>query len=621
MKLFLLAFLPVLGTAFAPLSPKMDALKPADPIAFEKEIKPLLQKYCYSCHGDKDPAAGISLTADQTVTSLQKSAAHWHKAVQQLREGSMPPPAVPHPSQEERERMTLWIAHTLEEAEDAVLAKNPGRVLLHRLNRGEYNHTVRDVFGVRLTPADKFPGDGGGGGGFDNNADTLYTPPVLMERYLEAAGEVLNAVPPARLFFVKPTSSKAASGAARRILARYAGLLYRRPAAAEEVERLVRLYTASRKRKETHEAAVKYALKAALVSPNFLFRVEVPSLSGLSRSLNDYEIASRLSYFLWTSCPDEELYRLASQKRLHRPEVLSAQVARMIQSPKSKDYAESFAGQWLKVKDLYTSALPDNGRFPNFTPSLRDAMYNETIQFFSSVMRENASVLTLIDADYTYLNEDLAKHYSVPNVTGKEMRRVQLADHKRGGVLTLASVLTLTSYPQRTSPVLRGKWILGELLGTPPPPPPPVVAILGTSDAPENGQTFRQRLEFHRANPACASCHTRMDPLGFGLENFDATGRWRDEIGGKPVDAAGQLTSGDKFTGPAELKTLLLKRKAEFVRNLAERTLAFAIGRGLEPYDLPAVKKIAAAVAKENFSSGELLRQIVLSDPFLKRLD
>lgn len=621
MKLALLASGIVLISAFAPFSKGDNVAKPADQITYEKEIQPLLTKYCFACHGDKDGASGISLTADKTVLSIQKNQEHWRKAVQQIRERAMPPAGVPHPTQDERDKLSLWISHTLDAAGENALPKNPGRILIHRLNRAEYNHTVRDVFGVSLTPADKFPGDGGGGGGFDNNADTLYTPPILMERYLEAAGEVLDATPHEKLFFVRAGRKKDETLQARNVLMHYMPLLYRRPATPVEIERLMRLYALSRKRKDSQEASVKYALKAALVSPNFLFRVETPSPKGKSRDLNDYELASRLSYFLWTSCPDAELYRLASEKKLRSPKVLEAQVLRMMKSPKSRDYAESFAGQWLKVKDLFTSSLPDNGRFPQFTLALRDAMYEETISFFQSVMSEDTSLLKLIDADYTYLNEDLAKHYEIPNITGKAMRRVRLSDHRRGGVLTMASVLTLTSYPQRTSPVLRGKWVLGELLGTPPPPPPPVVAVLGTNDAPEGGLTFRQRLEKHRSNPACASCHSRMDPLGFGLENFDATGKWRKEIAGQKVDAAGQLASGEKFEGPAELKILLLQRKEEFLRNLSQRTLSFALGRGLEPYDLPSVKRILAKVEKENYRSGALLREIVLSDPFQKRQD
>jgi hypothetical protein len=317
--------------------------------------------------------------------------------------------------------------------------------------------------------------------------------------------------------------------------------------------------------------------------------------------------------------PDEELLKLAAQKKLRDPATLDLQVKRMLASPKSKALADSFAGQWLRVRDLYTTAQPDPGRFPNYTPALRDAMYNETIDFFSDVLHQNSSLLTLLNANYTYLNEDLARLYGIEGVKGPEMRRVELADKRRGGILSMASVLTLTSYPQRTSPVLRGKWVLEEILGAPTPPPPPNAGGLSANDAPEAGLTFRQRLEKHREKPQCASCHSRMDPIGFGLENFDGIGRWRDEIGGKPVDSSGILATGEKFSGPAELKQHVLMQKEEFVRNLTEKMLAYALGRGLEPYDIPTVRKITVAVAKDNYRSGTLLREIVKSYPFQYR--
>ncbi len=385
------------------------------------------------------------------------------------------------------------------------------------------------------------------------------------------------------------------------------------------MERLLRLYDAAAKRNEGFDNSVKFALKAVLVSPNFLFRAEQSRPAQDAYPLNDYEIANRLSYFLWSSMPDQELFGLAAQKRLHLPVILDQQIARMLKSPKSHAFADQFAGQWLKARDLYTSAKPDTRRFPAYTPELRDAMYGETIDFFASVVQDDASLLRLLDADYTYVNEDLAKHYGIDGVTGPQMRRVSLSDHRRGGILTQASILTLTSYPLRTSPVLRGKWVLSEVLGASVPPPPPVVATLSPDDAPKGGITFRQRLELHRSKPECAGCHARMDPIGFGLENYDATGKWRTDIGGKPVDASGVLTTGEKFTGATELKQVLLTQKDEFARNLTEKMLAYALGRGLEPYDLPAVRKITQELAKNDYRSSLLIRGIVKSYPFLYR--
>jgi len=418
---------------------------------------------------------------------------------------------------------------------------------------------------------------------------------------------------------VRPSKTAPPRTAARKVLAQHATRAFRRPAEAAEVDRLLGLYDQATTRGEPWEGAVRYALKAVLVSPSFLFRVEKDRPTGEAYPIDDFELASRLSYFLWSSMPDEELFRLAVQKKLRDPAVLDAQVRRMLLSPKARALADSFAGQWLRIRELQTSAQPDPKRYPTYTPALRDAMYGEVVEFFSSVLREDASLLRLLDADYTYANEDLAKHYGLSGVTGPEFRRVPLPDRQRGGVLTMAGVLTITSYPQRTSPVLRGKWVLEEVLGAEVPPPPPGAGGLPADDAPKEGMSFRQRLQLHREKPQCASCHSRMDPIGFGLENFDAIGRWRKDVGGQPVDAAGELTTGEKFSGPVELKGLIAQRKEDFVRNLTQKMLAYSLGRGLEPYDIPAVRRITAAVAKDDYKSSTLIREIVKSYPFQYR--
>jgi hypothetical protein len=294
----------------------------------------------------------------------------------------------------------------------------------------------------------------------------------------------------------------------------------------------------------------------------------------------------------------------------------------MLADPKSRALAEQFAGQWLRLEMLVKGAEPDRRRFPEYSPELRDAMIEEPIRFFHALVREDGSVLDLIDADYTFANERLAEHYGIEGVDGPEFRRVALDDENRGGVLGMAGVLTLTSYPRRTSPVLRGKWVLEELLGTPPPPPPPDVDTLSQNDRPEDGLTFRQRLEQHRDNPRCASCHARLDPLGFGLENFDAIGRWREEIAEVPVDATGRLTSGQSFTGPAELKRILKEsRRDRIVRNLVERMLSYALRRGVEYYDAPTVDLIAAVLEDEDYRSQTLITEVVKSYPFQYRRD
>ena len=590
----------------------------ADQVRFDQQIKPLLDRYCISCHGASNPRAGLNLAAFAQVTAIQRDQTTWRKALSRVRDGSMPPPGTPHPAADQRDQLAMWLTGTLNNADDSLLPKNPGHALIHRLTRLEYNNTVRDLFGVDWKPADTFPADGGGGAGFDNSSDTLFLPPILMERYLEAAGEVLDKAKSDRIFVARPGKGLTKQAAARKIVETLATRAFRRPVETVQVNRILGLYTEAEQRGEPFERAIKFALKAILVSPSFLYRAEADH-PGEPRPVSDYELASRLSYFLWASMPDDTLLQLAASKRLRDPAVLDQQVTRMLQDPKAYSLADSFAGQWLHVRDLYTTVQPDPGRFPGYTPALRDAMYREPIEFFNSVVKENESLIALLDAKYTYVNEDLARHYGIPGIRGREMRRVALTDGRRGGVLTMASVLTLTSYPQRTSPVLRGKWVLEEIFGTPAPPPPPSVATLSPDDQPRDGLTFRQRLEQHRSKPQCASCHSRMDPLGFGLENYDGIGQWRTEIAGKPVDASGELTSGEKFSGPQELKRTMLQRKEEFVRNLSEKMLAFALGRGLEPYDLPAVRKIAAALAKDDYRSDTLIREIVKSYPFQYR--
>jgi mono/diheme cytochrome c family protein len=592
---------------------------PADQKAYDSRIRPLLTRYCGQCHGETNPSGDLNLASFKDLASIRKEDVRWQRVRARLQAKTMPPSGLPQPTDDERTTLTAWISAVLPAptpTSATPVKRDPGRVLIHRLNRTEYNNTIRDLVGIDTHPADSFPADGGGGGGFDNDADTLFVPPILMERYISAATELLAQAPRTRLFGAARVKNREG---ARTAIARFTPLAYRRPVAAPEIDGLMSLYDRAIKRGKSPEEAARFALKAVLISPSFLFRVEADRGVAGFYAISDYELASRLSYFFWSSMPDETLFHLAAQNRLHTPAVLAEQVRRMVASPKAQAFADNFAGQWLRVRDLYTSAQPDPNKFKDFTPALRDAMYHETIDFFADVMRSNASLLDMLDCDYTFLNEDLAKYYGVPGITGPQMRRVTLSDRRWGGVLTMASVLTLTSFPQRTSPVLRGKWVLGEILGTPSPPPPPGAGGLSTDDAPDKGLTFRQRLEQHRKRPECVGCHSRMDPIGFGLENFDAIGRWRNDIGGVAVDSSGVLPTGEKFSGPVELKRILLARKDEFIHNVTSEMLAYALGRGLEAYDEPTVAQIAASVAQHGYKSQVLLTEIVNSLPFRYR--
>ena len=591
----------------------------ADGDVFAQDVQPLLTQHCLECHRGAKSKGGVNLTGFTNTASLYRDPKLWENVVRQVEERAMPPRDEDQPPEEARLRLRDTLTQLLDNPDPKFQPRDPGARVIHRLNRTEYNNTIRDLLGVTTRPADGFPADGGGGGGFDNNADTLFVPPILMEKYLAVADEVLLAATPDRLWIASPAWYRSDRATAARNVAWFARRAFRRPVKSDEVDRLLGIYEAARREGRPFEAAVKAAYKAALVSPHFLFRIERERPGGEPWRLNDVELASRLSYFLWSAPPDDTLLNLAEGGRLSDPGVYEAQVRRMLRDPRVGALAEQFTSQWLGTKTLQTTAQPDRRRFPVFNDALRDAMAAEPVEFVASLIREDGSVLRLLDADYTYANAALAGLYGITNVTATNLVRVSLPDRRRGGVTGMAAVLTQTSYPLRTSPVLRGKWILEEVLGTPPPPPPPLVATLSPDDKVSEGLTFRQRLEAHRKNPNCAACHSRLDPLGFALENFDPIGRWRTEVDGHPVDAGGTLGSGESVTGPAQLKDALMARKSLFVRHLTEKLMAYALGRGLEYYDIPSVKAVVAALAADDYSMDTLILEIARSYPFLWR--
>jgi hypothetical protein len=419
----------------------------------------------------------------------------------------------------------------------------------------------------------------------------------------------------------------------REILERFATRAYRRPATKDEVERLVNFALDAEKKGDRWEAAVGLAMQAGLCSPKFLFRVELDHRPGDKgpHPIDDYQLASRLSYFLWNTMPDDELFALAGAKQLHAN--LEAQVRRLLKDPKASALVESFAVQWLQLRPLQNHT-PDPELFDDFSDKLRADMLTETELFFGEILKEDRSILDLIDSNYSFVNERLARHYGV-EYPGKSNRfggfggrrrfggnekfeKVIFKNGERGGLLTQASILTVNSNPTRTNPVKRGKWVLEQLLGTPPPPPPPDVPEL-----PENKEklqgTLRQRLEQHRKDPACANCHAKMDPLGLAFENYDAIGRFRAKEDGAEIDPSGVLPNGQKFNGPAELKKILLEKKDLFSRCLTEKMLTYAIGRGLDYYDKSAVDRIVAALAKNDYRFSTLVVEICKSDPFVLR--
>jgi mono/diheme cytochrome c family protein len=596
--------------------------KAAEKISFTKQIVPLLSRYCTSCHGGAKPRAGFALDVFKDEESARKDQNIWEAVTQRIRAHEMPPSKRPQPTEAEAKLLTAWIDSLLGTG-DCISKKNPGRVTLHRLNRTEYNNTIRDLIGIDFRPGEDFPADDVGYG-FDNIGDVLSLSPLLFEKYLSAAEKIVAqalATPDARKrIFICPVTEKNKEESARKILERFARRAYRRPVSPEEVNRLAGLVRLAESQGDTFDKGVALALQAILTSPHFLFRVErdprpkrlVPHL------ISEHELASRLSYFLWSSMPDEVLFGLAQQSGLRKPGRLEAQVRRMLQDAKSHALVENFAGQWLQLRNL-KNATPDPALFPTFDDSLRSAMLKETELFCESILKEDRSVLNFLDADYTFLNERLARHYGIAGVKGEHFRRVNLSGTPRGGVLTQASVLTVTSNPTRTSPVKRGKWILENILGAPPPPPPPGAGELSDDKKVVLSGTLRQRMEQHRANPNCATCHQRMDPLGFGFENFDAVGAWREREGKFSIDASGTLPSGQSFKGPAELKGVLKSQGEAFARCLTEKMLTYALGRGLEPYDKCAVDQIVSVLAKNDYKFSCLVTEIVKSDPFQMR--
>jgi hypothetical protein len=412
----------------------------------------------------------------------------------------------------------------------------------------------------------------------------------------------------------------AGAACVNRILSSLARRAYRRPVTRVEVAALSRFVRMAQAEGQTVEQGLALAIQAMLVSPHFLFHIErdrYPNDPTRIHRVSDLELASRLSYFLWSSMPDDELLALAEKNQLSRPEVLDAQLARMLNDPKASALAENFAGQWLETRNL-DSIKPDPDRFKEWTPELRDAMKVETRMLFEAILRENRPISDFLDARYTFLNERLASFYGIEGVTGSEFRRVDLATDQRGGVLTHGSVLAVSSYPTRTSVVIRGKYILQNILGTPPPPPPPDVPALD-EEALGKKASLREQMEQHRSNSICASCHARMDPLGFGLENYNAIGKWRTTDGTFPVDASGVLPGGAAFSGPAELRQVLTGMLPDFARNLTEKMLTYALGRGLERYDRRTVLEITDQLAASGFGMRTLVSEVVRSLPFQSR--
>jgi len=459
-----------------------------------------------------------------------------------------------------------------------------------------------------------------------NNFDPVYAGGIPSPARINIRGPFNSSAPSGltrtreAIFNCYPEQVSQEQACATEIVSSLARKAYRRPVDDTEMGTLMNFYLEGRESTGSFDGGIQMALRRMLMSPNFLFRIEQDHsevVAGESFAINDIELASRLSFFLWSSIPDEELVSLAVNGRLSDPQILEQQVNRMLADEKSDALVENFAGQWLQLRNL-NGATPDEIAFPNFDENLRRAFLTETSMFFESIMREDKNVLELMTANYTYLNERLARHYDIPGVYGDHFRYVELDDPARGGLLGQGSILTVTSFAHRTSPVLRGKYVLDNILGTRASDPPDNVPALEENDADSLDQeSLRQRLARHRADPACSSCHNIMDPIGLAMEKFDAVGRWRDlDEGGQPIDSTGELANGTPIDGPIDLKMALVERPELFVNTFTNRMLTYAIGRGLEYYDMPTVRAIVDNTADDDYRFSAIVQEIVKSAPF-----
>jgi mono/diheme cytochrome c family protein len=718
---------------------------------FSQSIRPVLHQHCAGCHNPSSPANRINFLSSNSLKDVEARRGLWWNVAIQLRNRTMPPVASKL-TEADRMRVVNWVENRLRETACST-GEYAGAVAPRRLNRREYHHTIRDLLGVELSVADIFPADESGGAGFDTNGETLYVPPMLLEKYLEAAQKILDRVivtpalsktfpsaemdprlasdkpgrplepgqevsaditiyvegqynlrisverphetpfqaelkvdgapvgtlnyqqvdrnggPTARiqvvnldrgvhkvalangklpilfysltveqrqqtvspektalhyrLFGIEPGEAPLdPRKAARQVLQTFLRKAYRRPVDASEVDRFLALYDRAAQRGDPYEERVRLALKAVLVSSPFLFRVEERATEPGIRPLGQYDMASRLSYFLWSTMPDEELFGLAERGRLQDSKVLAQQVERMLDDPRSRAFAAAFVGQWLGTQDVGGRAVPLLTELQHYyTPEVAAELRQEPVMLFHHLVSRNRSLLELLTANYTFLTPRLAKFYQVDDrvkgFNGDGFQLTEWPDNRRAGVLGMASVLAMNSHYRQTSPVLRGAWVLDTLLGTPVPPPPPDVPPLEKAAKSEKGLSIKQILTRHRSDQSCSTCHNVMDPIGFGLENFDWMGRWRDhDATGQPVDASGTLPSGEKFTGPVELRDVLLGRKSDFLRHLTGKVLGFALGRTLQDGDLCTVQRLVDALEKDGYGARTLIREIVLSTPF-----
>ncbi len=672
----------VAASALAVAGTDTQAAKPPPAVSSYREtILPVLQAHCFECHAEGGKRGGVEFDAYADDAALVADADLWHRVLKNVRAGLMPPPDSDQPPDDERALLQQWIKSDVFRLDPA--QPDPGRPVLRRLNRNEYRNTVRDLTGIDFRTDEEFPADDTGHG-FDTIGEVLTVSPMLLEKYLDAARTVVAQLrwdEPAnhRRWFPRdvPESADDRRAYAREWLDSFASRAFRRQLTDDTAGRLAALAESVWSEPGlSFEAGIARAMEAVLASPRFIFREEYtdPLDEGQPHPrVDEFSLASRLSYFLWSTLPDDELSRLAREGKLRAQ--IDTQFQRLLNDDRARAFFRSFVGQWLQARDiegvpidarfvLQREQRPDpeaerarqrflelrripedvltdaqreemermRSRFRNSFGRFRDAefrndlrrdMRRETELYFEYVIRENRPLTELIDSDYTFLNTRLARHYGIPDIDGNDLRKVILPpDSPRGGVLTQGTTLAVTSNPTRTSPVKRGLFILDNILGTPPPPPPPDIPPLDDSGGRnrESETTLRENLERHRADPKCASCHNRMDPLGFAFENFNAMGQWRDFERGQAIDTAGQLVSGESFGGARELKKILVANHSDaFHRCFIEKLLMYALGRGLDHRDETTIDHLLDTLRRAEGRPLPLLQAFIVSDAFQRR--
>jgi hypothetical protein len=614
---------PITVSAQTSVDAELPTLKADAEQFFDDRVAPFIKTYCLACHSNKRPTeAGVNFSPALKSPGHSAFSQLWKKATARVKAHDMPPEwADKQPADADRQMFNDWLAKV-----KFLSRKDPGLFVIRRLTKTEYGNTLHDLLGVDPAIADALP-DEVSGEGYLNSLS-----PLQLEQYLAIADQALDQIlapegaqptdAQRRLFGEPPALETDARAAAREVARSLARKAYRRPPTEGELDVLLEVFDLGRQNHLAYPASLRLMLKAILVSPQFLFITPVETQPDAQIvPLDDYQLASRLSYLLWATMPDDELMALADSGQLHEPPILRAQVKRLLDDPRSRALFDGFGAQWLGLGQLASKTF-DTKKFPQMTSEMRSAMYDEARLFFESIVRENRSVMDFVDCDYTFLNETLATIYGLERtVTGPAMRRVRLNDPHRGGILGMPGILAATSLPNRTSPVIRGVWVLEQVLGDHVPPPPPDVPALEKQDQGTVANlTLRQRTELHRTDPVCANCHQILDPIGFGLENFDAIGRWRDqEENGGVIDASGELPGGKRFSSPKELKAIIASRVDDFSRNLVERLLAYALCRRLEGYDEIVVDALMKDVAADQYRMQAVICAIVTSYPFTHR--